>query len=309
MTKKNLKPLVFAILLLAAIAGYLNSAAALISGFLFTLVFGHYGLEVKRKLINGLLKIAVVGLGFGMFLNEALQTGKEGLGLTVFTIFSTLILGFLFTRLFKLDPKMGYMVSSGTSICGGSAIAAVSSVIKASPKSISVALGVVFFLNAVALFIFPPIGHFFHLTQEQFGLWAAVAIHDTSSVVGAALDYGQRALQVATTVKLARALWIIPISFLSMLFFKSKEGKVKIPWFIFLFVLAILVNSYFNLPATLTAFLTRGAERLLVLTLLLIGSTLSIEDLKKTGIQPFLLGISLWLFISVSSLYLILHPG
>src|SRR5699024_4246730 len=153
----------------------------------------------------------------------------------------------------------------------------------------------------------PPLGHYFHLTQQQVGLWGAVAMHDTSSVVGAALDYGQHALQIATTVKLARALWIIPISFLSMLFFKSKEGKVKIPWFIFLFVLAILINSYLDLPAALTTTITQGAERLLVATLVLIGSTLSMDEIKKAGAKPFLLGVSLWLFVSVSSLYIILH--
>lgn len=307
MTKKNLATAFFIMLILCSLSGILNSAEALISGFLLTLFFGNYYEKLKSKLINWFLKISVVGLGFGMFLDETLQTGKEGFGLTVFTIFSTLILGFALTKLFKLDNKLGVMVSSGTSICGGSAIAAVSSVIKAPPKTISVALGVVFFLNAVALFMFPPIGHFFHLSQEQFGLWAAVAIQDTSSVVGAALDYGQEALEIATTVKLARALWIIPISVLSMLVFKNEGGKVKIPWFIFLFILAILINSYIDLPKSLTSIITIGAERLLVVTLLFIGSTLSIHDIKKTGAKPFILGVTLWFFVSISSLYIILN--
>lgn len=306
MTKKRIALLFYVLLLLCALVGLLNSAEALIAGFLITLCFGSIYEDLKSKLIHWFLKIAVVGLGFGMYLDETLKVGKEGFGLTVFTIFSTLLLGILITKILKLDTKLGFMVSSGTSICGGSAIAAVSSVIKASPRSISVALGVVFFLNAIALFIFPPIGHFFHLSQEQFGLWSAVAIHDTSSVVGAALDYGPKALKVATTVKLARALWIIPISVLSMVLFKSKNGKVKIPWFIFLFMIAILINSYMKLPLSLTSSITLLSQRLLVVTLFLIGSTLSLKDIKETGKKPFLLGILLWAFVSVSSLYIIL---
>lgn len=307
MTKNNIAIAVYILLTVCAFLGFVNSAEALIGGFLTTLFLGNHFEKLKSKLIHWLLKISVVGLGFGMFIKQTLQTGKEGFGLTVFTIFSTIILGFLLTKLFKLDKKLGFMVSSGTSICGGSAIAAVSSVIKAKPKPTSIALGVVFFLNAIALFVFPPIGHLFHLSQEQFGLWAAVAIHDTSSVVGASMEYGQEALQVATTVKLARALWIIPVSILSMVFFKSKGGKIKIPWFILLFILAILINSYFKLPETLTHSITSISKSLLVVTLLLIGSSLSIKDIKETGLKPFLLGICLWIFVSVTSLYLILE--
>lgn len=307
MAKKKIAIACYGILFICCFLGYLNSAEALISGFLTTLIFGNHFEDLKNKIISWFLKIAVVGLGFGMFIEETLETGKEGFGLTVFTIFSTLSLGFLLAKIFKLDKKLGFMVSSGTSICGGSAIAAVSSVIKAPPKTISIALGVVFFLNAIALFIFPPIGHFFNLSQEQFGLWSAVAIHDTSSVIGAALEYGQEALKVATTVKLARALWIIPLSVLSMICFKNQEGKVKIPWFIFLFILAILINSYFNLPKSLTHSITSISERLLVVTLLLIGSTLSIKDIKETGSKPFMLGVFLWVFLSTSSLYFIIQ--
>lgn len=307
MSKKNIAGLFYIAAFVCAFLGWLNSAEALIAGFLVTLIFGNHFEKIKSELIHWLLKIAVVGLGFGMYLNETLKTGKEGFGLTVFTIVATLVIGYLLTKLLKLDTKLGYMVSSGTSICGGSAIAAVSSVIKANPKSMSIALGVVFFLNAIALFIFPPIGHFFSLSQEQFGLWAAVAIHDTSSVVGAAHDYGETALNVATVVKLARALWIIPLSILSMLLFRNKEGKIKIPWFIFFFILAILLNSYFNLPGSLTKAITSISKTLLIITLFLIGSALAIKDIKETGLKPFLLGVILWIFISVSSLYIILH--
>lgn len=307
MTKKNLILAIFILLIVCCLSGLLNSAEALILGFLFTLIFGKHFELSKGKAISLLLKGSVIGLGFGMYINETLKTGKEGLSLTVFTIFITLGLGYLLTKLLKIDLKLGYLISSGTSICGGSAIAAVSSVIRANPKAISVSLGVVFFLNAIALFIFPPIGHYFHLTQHQFGLWAAVAIHDTSSVVGAALEYGQEALKIATTVKLTRTLWIIPVSILSMIIFKSKKGKIKIPWFILLFILAILINSYFHLPTTLTSGIVTLSERTLVATLFLIGSTLSIKDIKETGARPFILGVSLWLFISVVSLYFILN--
>lgn len=307
MTKKNIAISVYIIIIIGSLIGWFNSAGALILGFLITIIFGNYFEDTKDKVISWLLKIAIVGLGFGMFLEETLKAGKDGFGLTVFTIISVLVFGFLLTKVLKIDKKLGFLVSSGTSICGGSAIAAVSSVIKAPPKSISIALGVVFFLNAIALFIFPPIGHFFGLSQEQFGLWSAVAIHDTSSVVGAALDYGQEALKVATTVKLARALWIIPLSFLSMVLFKNKEGKIKIPWFIFLFILAILINSYFNLPDTFTHSVTLISKRLLVVTLFLIGSTLSIKDIKETGAKPFLLGVILWIFVSIVSLYLVVN--
>lgn len=307
MTKKNITIFIYFLISACAFLELINSAEALIGGFFTTLFFGNHFEKLKSKLIHWFLQISVIGLGFGMFIEQTIQTGKEGFGLTVFTIFLTLFLGFLLTKLFKLDKKLGFMISSGTSICGGSAIAAVSSVIKAEPKPISVALGVVFFLNAIALFIFPPIGHLLNLSQEQFGLWAAVSIHDTSSVVGASMEYGSKALEIATTVKLARALWIIPVSILSMFFFKSKGGKIKIPWFIFLFILAILVNSYIKLPENLTQFITSTSKSLLVVTLLLIGSSLSIKDIKETGLKPFLLGVLLWFFVSITSLYLILE--
>lgn len=305
--KNKLVIIGFVLLILLCLSGLISSAESLILGFLFTLFFGKQFEFFIGKAIQYLLKISVVGLGFGMFLMETLKTGEEGLTLTVLTISATLILGFFLAKLLKIDTKLGHLISSGTSICGGSAIAAVSPVIKAKPKIISVALGVVFFLNALALFIFPSIGHFFHMSQHQFGLWAAVAIHDTSSVVGAALDYGQEALRVATTVKLARTLWIIPVSVLSMILFKTRDSKIKIPWFILLFIGAILLNSYLNLPTILTSSITTIAKRLLIVTLFLVGSTLSVKDIKQTGFKPFVLGISLWVFISVGSLLFILN--
>jgi uncharacterized integral membrane protein (TIGR00698 family) len=279
---------------------------ALILGFLFTLFLGKPFDKYTGQTVQYLLKISVVGLGFGMYLMETLNTGKEGFTLTILTISATLILGFFLARILKIEKRLGHLISSGTSICGGSAIAAVSPVIKANSKIISLALGVVFFLNSIALFIFPAVGHFFHMTQHQFGLWAAVAIHDTSSVVGAALEYGEESVRVATTVKLGRTLWIIPVSFISMFIFKNKEGRISIPWFILFFIMAILMNTFFNLPAVLTQGITGVSKRLLVVTLFFVGTSLSIKDIKQTGARPFIFGIILWIFISVGSLLFIL---
>lgn len=297
----------FIVGILLCLSGYISSPVALILGFTFTLFLGQPFEHYTHRGIQYLLKISVVGLGFGMFLMETLKTGKEGLNLTIFTIASTLILGWLLAKFLHIEKHLGHLISSGTSICGGSAIAAVAPVIRADPKTISVSLGVVFLLNSIALFIFPAIGHFFHMTQGEFGMWAAVAIHDTSSVVGAALDYGEEALRVATTVKLARTLWIIPVSILSIFLFKTKDGKIRIPWFILFFIGAILLNSYFALPEVPTQGITGLSKRMLIVTLFLVGSTLSVADIKETGFKPFLLGVSLWVFISVASLYIILH--
>lgn len=305
--KSNITKILFALCVAVALSGFVTSPIALVMGFLFTLFFGNPFEKLTRLGISYLLKISVIGLGFGMFLMETLKTGADGLVLTVMTIAATLILGWILTKVLKVDLKLGYLVSAGTSICGGSAIAAVAPVIEAKPEKISMALGVVFLLNSIALFIFPAIGHYFEMSQYQFGMWAAVAIHDTSSVVGAALSFGEEALNVATTVKLARTLWIIPVSIISMFIFKSKDGKVKMPWFILLFILAILINSYFDLPIELTTGITTIAKRFLILTLFLVGSTLSIADLKKTGAKPFILGVLLWVFISISSLIYIMN--
>lgn len=279
---------------------------ALVLGFVYALFLGNSYKAESRKAIGYLLKISVVGLGFGMFFNETLATSKEGFSLTICSIVLTVSVGLLLTKLFKLDFKLGYLITSGTAICGGSAIAAISPIIKAESKVISIALGVVFLLNSIALLIFPSIGHFLELTQEQFGLWCAVAIHDTSSVVGAAIEYGEESLRIATTVKLSRALWIIPLSIFSIFFFKVKGEKFKIPYFILLFILAILLNSYAGLPLLLTTTIVLWAKKLLLVTLFLVGSTISIEDLRSVGLRPIAFALSLWGFISVFSLGYIL---
>lgn len=305
--KEFISKTVYFLLVVTTILGFVNSPTALILGFIYTVTFKNPLKKYEHKTIHYLLKISVVGLGFGMFLKETLETSKDGLGLTIYSILLTVTIGLVLTRLLKMDLKLGHLITSGTAICGGSAIAAISPVIKAKSKNISIALGIVFLLNSIALFVFPAIGHFLNLTQQQFGLWCAVAIHDTSSVVGAALDFGEEALRVATTVKLSRTLWIIPLSVFSMFLFKSKGERIKIPYFILLFIMAIIINSYHLLPEPTTKLIVLIAKRLLILTLFLVGASISIKDLKSTGIKPILLALFLWIFISVFSLAYILN--
>src|SRR5690554_700133 len=295
----------FILVMVLCILGFVSSPIALVGGFLFSYFLGHPFLTLNSKTVGWLLKIAVVGLGFGMNLTETFKAGKDGFILTVFSISVTLILGFFIGKLLKMDRKGSHLISSGTAICGGSAIAAVAPVIKASEKDISISLGVIFLLNSVALILFPPLGHWLELTQHQFGLWSAIAIHDTSSVVGAAYTFGDEALKVATTVKLARALWIIPLSLLSVFLFKGRGRNINIPYFIFLFVLAIIMNSYLPIPEFITDGITSISKSLLVLTLFLIGAGLSVEKIKSAGWKPMILGLSLWIFISISSLLVI----
>lgn len=297
----------FFLLLIIVFSGIVNSPIALLLGFSFTLMFVNPFIKQSHKAIHMLLKIAVVGLGFGMFLKETLETSKEGLGLTFYSIILTVTLGSVLTKLLKLDRKLGHLITSGTSICGGSAIAAISPVIKADAKTISLALGIVFLLNSVALFVFPAVGQLLNLTQDQFGLWAAIAIHDTSSVVGAAMSYGDEALRIATTVKISRTLWIIPLSIFSMFLFKTKGEQIKIPFFILLFILAIIINSYHLLPTVATSTIVLLSKRLLLVTLFLVGATISIKDLKQTGLKTIVLAVSLWMFISIFSLVYICY--
>ena len=300
--KTIISKIIFFLIIIIALFGFINSATALLFGFIFAIIFKNPFKNKSYKAIHLLLKIAVIGLGFGMFIKETITTSKQAFSLTFFSIILTVGLGILLTKVLKVDKKLGHLITSGTSICGGSAIAAISPVIKADSKSISIALGIVFLLNSIALFVFPAIGHLLHLSQEQFGLWCAIAIHDTSSVVGAALSYGDEALKIATTVKLSRTLWIIPLSILSMFLFKTKEKKIKIPYFILLFVIAIIINSYHIIPVFITTEIVFYAKRILIITLFLVGTTISITDLKATGIKPIVLALSLWIFISIFSL-------
>lgn len=289
------------------LSAYFSAATALALGFVVAIYIGSPYEKHVHKIISYLLKGSIVGLGFGLNLSEAVQAGKTGLVFTIASIITVLILGYFLGKIFSIDKRLSYLISVGTAICGGSAIAAVSPIVKSSNNQISVALALVFSLNAVALFIFPHIGYYFDLSQEQFGLWCAIGIHDTSSVVGAANEYGLEALKTATTIKLARALWIIPVSILTVFLFKAQGTKIKIPWFIGLFILAILSNTYLQIPDQIGSTITTFARIGLNMTLFLIGTTLSIKTIKSVGFKPLALGVILWLFISVASLIAILN--
>lgn len=303
---QNLKKVIFFILLLACLTPWVAAPLALLLGFALAVTVGNPYESKSSATVKWLLKAAIVGLGFGMNFYSAVEAGKEGMLFTIATILLVLGIGYILGKLLKNDSKTSYLISSGTAICGGSAIAAVAPITGASNKQISVALGTVFILNAVALLLFPFIGHAFNLTQYQFGLWSAIAIHDTSSVVGAASAYGNEALQVATTVKLGRALWIIPLSLVTVALYRSNKSKVVIPYFIFLFILAMIVSTTFPQYNEVYSVITAVAKKALTVTLFLIGTGLSIDTIKSVGVKVFIQGIFLWIFISVVSLITIL---
>ncbi|MDJ1479503.1 putative sulfate exporter family transporter [Cytophagaceae bacterium YF14B1] len=282
---------------------------ALCTGFLLTHFFGNPFARYTHSWSQSLLKLSVVGLGLGVNVSSVIENAHEGLGLTLFSIILTLVLGLVLGTALHLTRKTSHLVASGTAICGGSAIAAIAPVVNASEREVSVALGTVFLLNAVALVLFPIVGHTLHMSQHQFGLWAAIAIHDTSSVVGAASNFGTEALQVATTVKLARALWIIPVALISSLVFHNKEKKITIPWFIGGFIAMMLLNSYLSQIHPYSHTITSTAKAGLTAALFLIGAGISLQDMKQIGWKPLTLGIILWLVISVISLWVILNGG
>lgn len=279
-------------------------------GLAFALICGQAYPSFNKKMSKLLLQYSVVGLGFGMNLYESLASGREGMLFTIISVAGTLAVGMLIgTKLLKVDKDTSYLISSGTAICGGSAIAAVGPVIKASPAKMSVALAVVFVLNAIALFIFPSIGHWLGLSQQEFGTWAAIAIHDTSSVVGAGSAYGEEALKIATTIKLTRALWIIPLALFTSVIFKSQDRKITIPWFILYFIVAILLNTFVldSIPQVGAA-ISGVARRCLTITMFFIGASLSTDVLRTVGIRPLIQGLLLWMVISVGSLlYIIMN--
>lgn len=304
--ENNLHKIIFLLCGILCLAPFISPPIALLIGIIIAQFIVHPYPQFNHKVINILLKISVIGLGFGMNVSSALKAGKEGIVFTITCIIGVLAIGFLMGKLLKIEKKASFLISVGTAICGGSAIAAVSPVIKAEEKQISIALGTVFILNSIGLLLFPIIGHSLNLSQTQFGLWCAIAIHDTSSVVGAASSYGSHALEVATTVKLARALWIIPVTFFSAFVFKNKASTIKIPYFIGLFVLAMISNSYFPLVTKYSFYLVAIAKAGLTLTLFLIGSGLSYKVLKTVGYKPFIQGIVLWILISLTSLWVII---
>lgn len=295
-----------------------SAPTALFLGLVFALVFGTPYPKFNKKISKYLLQASVVGLGFGMNLQKSLQSGADGMLFTIVSVIGVMIVGILLGKYMKINNKASYLISSGTAICGGSAIAAVGGVMKANEKDMAVSLGVIFILNAVALFIFPPLGHLFHMTDTQFGTWAAIAIHDTSSVVGAGAAYSPEACELATLIKCTRALWIIPLAFFTMWYFrkdiKGGEGKAKIsiPWFILLFVVAMVINTY--TPASVASFTTplysgivALAKQALVAVLFAIGASLSLKVIKEVGVKPLVQAIVLWIVIGVSSLFVCLY--
>ncbi|MFH0735437.1 MAG: putative sulfate exporter family transporter [bacterium] len=302
---KRFAEVIYITLALISLTPLVSAPIALLLGLVFALTLGSPFPKFNKKISKYLLQAAVVGLGFGMNLLDSVKAGSDGMLFTLFSVVSVMFTGIMVGKWVGILKVPSYLISSGTAICGGSAIAAVGPVAKANESDMSVSLGTIFVLNAVALFLFPVLGHLLHLTQHQFGLWAAIAIHDTSSVVGAGATFGEEALKVATTVKLTRALWIIPLSVFTSFYFKSKGDKIIIPWFIIFFVLAMVINTYLAIPKVLTHGIVSVARQGLTLTLFFIGAGLSRATIKKVGIKPLVLGIILWFFIAVISLLFI----
>lgn len=320
----------------AWVAGWVSSPVALAVGFVFAMLFGKAFPDFNKTMSKKLLQYSVIGLGFGMNVDKALASGSEGMMFTIVSVFGTLALGWLFGRkLLGVDSQTSYLLSSGTAICGGSAIAAVGPIIKARAESMSVALGVVFILNAIALFVFPIIGDALSMTMKQFGMWAAIAIHDTSSVVGAGAAYDQMhpelvasqgvsALEVATTIKLTRALWIVVLALVTPFFFRkslantadgqSKPWYSSVPRFIVWFIVAILFNTYIlsnasilgdnsaAMGAQFSGAVNKLAKHLITLSLFFIGASLTRETLRSVGLRPLIQGVLLWACISCISL-------
>ena len=303
--EKNItaREVIFLLAVVLCLSPLVSPPIALLMGLIIAQFIGHPYLHLNHKATHILLQVSVVGLGFGMNVTSALKAGKEGILFTIVSIIGTLVIGFFMGKFLKIEKKTSYLISAGTAICGGSAIAAISPVIKAEEKQISVALGTIFILNSAALFLFPFIGHQLNLSQSQFGMWCAIAIHDTSSVVGAASKYGPQALEIATTVKLARALWIIPVAFLSTFIFKNKESKIKIPYFIGLFVLAMIANTYIPFVQQYNHYLTNIAKAGLTLTLFLIGCGLNRKTISSVGFKPLIQGVILWVIIATAALW------
>ena len=303
----TLRQVAFGLLLAFCLTPWASPLLALALGLVLAQTLGNPFAAQTKALTSKLLQGSVVGLGFGLNAHAAAQAGRAGLLFTVASICGTLVLGYFVGKWLKLSRPVVHLISCGTAICGGSAIAALGPVLRAKDTEMSVALGTVFVLNALALFAFPPIGHALHLSQNQFGLWCAIAIHDTSSVVGAAAAYGNQALAVATTVKLARALWIMPVAGGTALLFKQKGVKIQVPYFIIGFLLAMLVNTWVPAAQPLSPVLVGLAKIGLTVTLFFIGAGLSLRVVRSVGARPYVLGIVLWLVVSTASLYVIVH--
>ena len=298
------RKLFFVGLILAA-SGLLSPPLALLGGLVYGLSLAHPFHIESKSLAKFLLQASVVGLGFGMNLHEVIQAGRSGFLYTAVSITAAMLLGLGLGCLIQVSKKASFLISAGTAICGGSAIAAVGPIAGANEEEMAVSLGAVFILNSVALFLFPIIGFALHMSQTQFGLWSALAIHDTSSVVGATARYGSAALAVGTTVKLARALWIVPLSLITAVILKSKS-RIPRPWFILFFCLAALLNTLFPTFRPVFGGLNHLGKIGLTVTLFLIGTGLNKQTLSRVGFRPLLQGLALWVVVGASTLALIL---
>jgi uncharacterized integral membrane protein (TIGR00698 family) len=301
---QTLAKILFFLILVLSLTGILSPPVALLLGIIFGLTFKHPFAKTSRTAARILLQVSVVALGFGMNLHEVLKAGRSGFIYTALGISFALLVGLSLGKLLQVRGNSSFLISTGTAICGGSAIAAIGPILQADEEEMAVSLGTIFILNSIALLIFPPIGNALHLSQTQFGLWAALAIHDTSSVVGAASRYGPQALVVGTTVKLARALWIVPLALVTAAV-KRSRSSIQFPWFILFFLLAALVTTYLpEFPSATKLFFTLGRYGLTA-TLFLIGAGISRATLKEVGWRPMLQGVLLWLAVGMTSLYFI----
>jgi len=311
LTKEKIsRPLTIVIAFLCLVVPVISAPIALLLGIIVAVLVGNSLIDLTKKLTPKLLGLSIMGLGAGMDLAVVAKAGLQGIWYTVFGISLTMVAGFLLARALKTEKESSILISIGTAICGGSAIAAVAPAMNAKPHSISIALGTVFVLNALALVVFPMIGHELNLTEVQFGLWSALAIHDTSSVVGATLQYGAEAVQVGTSVKLARALWILPVTLMFSYFYSgSGDGskKAKFPWFVLGFILSAAIFTYFPVLHDVGSVIEYVARRCLVLTLFFIGTNLTPETIRTVGIKSFLLGFSLWILVASVTLGAILQ--
>ncbi|MGB2671851.1 MAG: putative sulfate exporter family transporter [Candidatus Acidiferrum sp.] len=295
---------IFFLALVLSFTGILSPPVALTIGIIFGLSFAHPYAAATRTSARILLQVCVVALGFGMNLHAVLKAGRSGFVYTAMGLSFAILMGLALGRILRVRGNSSFLITAGTAICGGSAIAAIGPILHADDEEMAVSLGTVFILNSVALLLFPPIGGLLHLSQSQFGLWAALAIHDTSSVVGAAAKYGQEALIVGTTVKLARALWILPLA-LATAAVKHSKTRIKLPWFILFFCLAAILNTYVHAITYISHTVFAIGRLGLTATLFLIGTGISRATLKEVGWRPMLQGILLWLAVGVTSLYFI----
>jgi len=296
--------IIFLLALILCLSGWISPPVALTLGIIFGLSVRHPYPRFSRGAARILLQVSVVALGFGMNLHEVVRAGRSGFVYTALGISFSLIAGLAIGKLLRIGGNASYLITAGTAICGGSAIAAIGPILHADDEEMAVSLGTVFILNSIALLTFPPIGNGLHLSQSQFGLWAALAIHDTSSVVGAAAKYGAQALVVGTTVKLARALWIVPLALVTAAVKRSKTS-VPLPWFILFFCLAAMVNTYVPAFANFDRWAFNAGRLGLTATLFLIGTGISVATLKSVGWRPLLQGVLLWIMVAAVTLYLI----